>query len=49
MLKKLGNDSNTSQTIKEIEKDWLEELEWQYSSLCSRLQPHFAPISDEEV
>ena len=51
MLKKLGMDSNTRQTVKEIkaEKNWLEELEWQDISLCSRLQACFAPISDEEV
>ncbi|KAK7814653.1 disease resistance protein, partial [Quercus suber] len=50
MLKKLGIDSNLIRTIKEIkaEKDWWEKLEWQDSSLYSRLQARFTLISDED-
>ena len=51
MLKMLGIDSNLIRTIKEIkaEKDWWEELEWQDSSLYSRLQARFTVISDEDL
>ena len=48
MLKKLVIDSSTSHSIKEIkaENHWWEKLEWQDSSIRSRLHALFIPISD---
>ncbi|XP_030949000.1 disease resistance protein At4g27190-like [Quercus lobata] len=47
-LKKLVIDSNTCHSIKEIkaENHWWEKLEWQDTSIRSRLHAHFIPISD---
>ena len=51
VLKKLGIDSNSSHTIKEIkaENDWWEKLEWQDASLRSRLQAYFTSVSDNDL
>ncbi|KAK7824614.1 disease resistance protein rps2 [Quercus suber] len=51
VLKKLGIDSNSSHTIKEIkaENDWWEKLEWQDASLHSRLQAFFTSVSDNDL
>ncbi|XP_030936495.1 disease resistance protein RPS2-like [Quercus lobata] len=51
VLKKLGIDSNSSHTIKEIkaENDWWEKLEWQDASLHSRLQAYFTSVSDNDL